>query len=341
MSLFYADGTSDWGSLDEKDIPWVSGKTGSDGITAFVDVYNKPFNFKVVKADSTDPDKMLEFAHFALFKQVKTSVGGNVKSKNPVSGFEDMVTENGVVYICGGNSGRVISPGSSGSVYYLKETKAPLGYAELDKDIIFRISALGVPTLISDSYSGRLVEENDSYTYILNVPNEKNSTDKYLTIRKAVEGKFGNRSKDFTFNITVTGESVGEKLVWLKNQEAMTPIASSGGSFTMGHGDVVQFLVPEGAEVLVSEENEDYKTTFKLGKDEAQQGASMSFTFTDDISLLVTNTKDGLVPTGIWSSYGTLIFLGGLCLVGILCMIITGRKRRTETFLERMRERRR
>ena len=338
VSLFYAGGSTEWGTLDTADIPWVSGKPGSDGITAFVDVYNKPLSLKIVKTDSKDPDMMLEFAHFALFKQVKTSVGGYVKSKNPMSGFGDMVTENGVVYICGGNSGRVLSPGSSGSVYYLTETEAPLGYAELDKDIMFRISALGVPSLISDSYSGQLVEEDDGYTYTLSVPNVKNSSDKYLTIRKVVEGKFGNRSKDFTFTITVTGAGVGEELIWLKNKEAMTPIAAAGGSFTMGHGDVVQFLIPEGADVSVSEENEDYKTTFKLGKGEVQQGSWMSFTFVDDISLLVTNTKEGIVPTGVWMSFGKLLLLGGLCLIGIFC--ITSRKRRTEAFLQRMRDRR-
>ena len=64
----------------------------------------------------------------------------------------------------------------------------------------------------------------------------------------------------------------------------------------------------------------------------------ISFTVSDDVTLAVTNTLNAAIPTGVWMSFGTLLLLGGLCLIGIFC--ITSRKRRTETFLERMRERR-
>ena len=300
VSLYYGDGTTTWGDLDAKDIPWVKGKHGSAGITAFVDVYNKPFNFKIVKTNSKNPDMLLDLAHFALYKQINTSIGGPVKNKKPMSGFEDMVTENGIVYVCGGDSGRVIDPGESGSVYYLTETEAPLGYAMLTDDIIFRISALGVPSLISDSYNGQLVEEDESYTYTLSVPNVKTSDDKMLTIRKVVEGVYGNRAKDFNFSITVTGTGVGEELAWYKNGRAQEAISSSSGSFTMGHGDVVIFTLPEGAHVTVTEDSEDYLTTFKLGDSTAVKTNPYSFDFQDDIVLTVTNVKDGLVPTGVW-----------------------------------------
>ena len=103
----------------------------------FVDVYNKTFNFKIEKMDKDDSSVMLDDAHFALYKQANTTISGYVKNKDPMTGFEDMVTENGVVDICGGNSGRVINPGQNGSVYFLTETRAPFNYGQLEDDIIF------------------------------------------------------------------------------------------------------------------------------------------------------------------------------------------------------------
>ena len=170
VSLFYEDGT-EWGTKDDDDIRWANGKPGSDGLSAYVDVYNKQFNFKVEKMDSEDTGVTLDSAHFALYKQTNTSIGGYEKNRDPLTGFEDMVTVNGELYICGGDSGRSINPGSRGSVYFLTETQAPLNYTKLNDDIVFRISPIGVPSLISDSYQGQLVETEDSYIYTLSVPN--------------------------------------------------------------------------------------------------------------------------------------------------------------------------
>ncbi len=171
VALFYEDGTP-WGPQDEQDPHWANKKNGSDGFYGFVDLYNKPFNFKIAKMDSADHEHMLEGAHFALYKEAKTSIIGYVKNKDPLTGFEDMTTnEEGIVYVCGGDSGRTVNPGAEGAVYFLNETVAPRGYQRMEEDIILRISPLGVPSLISDSYNGRLVETEDSYIYTLDVPN--------------------------------------------------------------------------------------------------------------------------------------------------------------------------
>ena len=184
VSLFYEDGT-EWGNKEDDDIRWANGKPGSDGLSAYVDVYNKQFNFKVVKMDSAETGAMLDNAHFALYKQTNTTIGGYEKNRDPLTGFEDMVTVDGELYICGGDSGRSLNPGSRGSVYFLTETQAPLNYTKLNDDIVFRVSPIGVPSMISDSYQGHLVETDDSYIYTLSVPNEKKAPEnKLLTIKK-------------------------------------------------------------------------------------------------------------------------------------------------------------
>ena len=172
LSLLYDDGTTVWGQNDPKDNAWAKSKAGENGIVAFVDIYNKPFNFKIMKMDAKNTNLMLDGAHFALYKQANTSINGYVKNKSPMTGFEDMVTgDDGIVDVCGGTSGRVINPGVNGSVFFLTEISAPEGYAQLDEDIIFRISALGVPSLIDNSYIGHITETDDSYIYTLDVPN--------------------------------------------------------------------------------------------------------------------------------------------------------------------------
>lgn len=146
--MYYHNGTTEWGSLDSYDRKWAECKTDENGIIAEIDVHNNQFNFKIVKVDSEKSKIKLGAAHFALYKQANTTISGYVKNREPMTGFEALATVNGEVNVCGGNSGRVINPSEKGSVYFLTETEAPLNYHKLKEDIVFRISPLGVPTMI-------------------------------------------------------------------------------------------------------------------------------------------------------------------------------------------------
>ena len=86
VSLFYEDGT-EWGTKDSVDLKWANGKLGDNGLSAYVDVYNKQFNFKVVKMDSEETGIVLDNAHFALYKQTNTAIGGYEKNRDPLTGF--------------------------------------------------------------------------------------------------------------------------------------------------------------------------------------------------------------------------------------------------------------
>ena len=329
VSLYHKDGITEWGADDVKLLKWADGKEGKDGITAFVDVYNKPFNFKIVKTDSEDSGIKLGAAHFALYKQANTTISGYVKNRDPMTGFEDLATENGEVDICGGNSGRVINPGEKGSVYFLTETKAPFNYTKLDDDIVFRISAIGVPSLISDSYHGELYEAEDSYIYTLSVPNvKKNAALETLTIEKKVEGAFGNKDKAFGFTIAVDGAENEDGLIWAKNGEEQSPMTKTGGTFTLKHDDSVEIVLPVNVTVTVSEDNEEYKTTFRLDNEAAESVTSKEFTFTGSMKLVVTNTLDGEIATGISSSLPRAISLVFVPMLPIGMILYFKRKRK-------------
>lgn len=333
VSLFYEDGVTPWGDTDIKDKDWAKWKTGAHGITAYVDIYNKPFNLKIAKMDSTDTSIMLGSAHFALYKQSNTTISGYVKNKDPLTGFEDMVTVNGEVDVCGGNSGRVINPGENGAVFFLTETEAPPNYTKLDSDVIFRVSALGVPTLISDSYKGQIVETEDSYIYTLSVPNTKeDSTKLMLSITKFVKGNWGNKNLDFTFTFSIEGDDGTTGYEWTKNGADQVPI-HSGEDFTLGNADSVMLVLPKDARVTITEKEDDnskkYSTTFKLGTAEAVSGKSLTFDFAADSSLVVTNTRSGIIPTGVETHAFTLLGIA-MMLSASMFIFFRGRHKRYE-----------
>lgn len=330
VSLYYEDGT-EWGTASAHDVGWVDSKNGSNGITAFVDVYNKPFNFKIVKTDESDHGLKLSGAHFALYKQRPTSIAGDVKRKEPMEGFEDLTTENGEVVVCGGNSGRSIDPGANGAVYFLTETRSPFNYAKLDEDIVFYISAVGVPSMRGGTDYGRLVETADSYIYTLSVPNVKEDvTTEFLTIEKKVNGSFGDRSKEFSFTVDIENAGDGDGFVWAKNGEQQPAMARSGGSFAMKHNDKVEIALPTGAKVKVSEDSEGYEPVFRLNGGEEVADDKLTFTFTGSAELVVTNTLSGTVRSGIADTLARSAVLVMLPLVPISITLYSKRKKRQE-----------
>lgn len=321
ISLFYDDGEV-WGTEDAKDIKWADTKPGANGITAYVDVYNKPFNFIIAKVDKDDETNFLDGAHFALHKRVYTSISGYVKGKDPIDGFEDMVTENGHVDVCGGNSGRVLKPSKNGSSYFLEETVAPDNYAKLEEDIIFALSPIGVPSIIQGEDQGTLVQTEDSYIFTLNVPNAQEFE---VTITKAIDGSMGDKTKEFDFTFSVDGDDGSAKTYsWTKNGVEQTEKIKSGDSFKMTHNDVVVIKVPEGTTVTVSEDVEDYEPKCRINSESFVAGSSLTETINDNTEMDFKNVLNGIIPTGIFISYGIMVAAGA----AIFLFMLTLRRRR-------------
>ncbi|MBP5579658.1 MAG: hypothetical protein J6X56_09355 [Ruminococcus sp.] len=330
VSMYYENG-AEWGTASARDIGWVDSKEGSDGLTAFVDVYNKPFNFKIVKTDDSDHGIKLSGAHFALYKQRPTTIAGDVKRKEPMEGFEDLTTSNGEVVVCGGSSGRTIDPGASGSVYFLTETKSPFNYAQLEDDIIFYISAIGVPSMRGGVDYGRLVETADSYIYTLSVPNVKEDiVSEFLTIEKKVEGPFGERNKEFSFTVEIENAGSGDGFKWAKNGEEQPAMARTGGSFNMKHNDKVEIALPMGVKIKVSENSAGYEPSFRLDGGEAVHDDNLTFTFNGSAELLVTNTLNGTVPSGVADTIARSAALVMIPMVPIGIALFMRRKKRQQ-----------
>ena len=316
VSLYKKDGSTEWGSTDTEETKWVSSSPGVNGIDAFIDVHNKPFNFKLVKEQNGKPSNKLGGAHFALYKQVFTAINGNVKGKDPMPGFEDMVTMSGEVDICGGNSGRSIDPGADGCVLYLTETQAPLNYNKLSEDIIFRLSPLGIPTIISGSGEGNLVETDDSYVFTLTVPNTKINPDVVaLTVTKKVAGNMGDRTKEFDFTFRTNNTSTTYD--WTLNGVVQTQkLSGNGGQFKLGDGDEAIIMVPKGTVVTVSENPDGYTPSLVFNGETPEDADNKTVTMSDDSRLEFTNTYKTEIPTGVWFGAGGLLIM--------LLIIVTG-----------------
>ena len=334
ISLYYDDKTTAWGTTDPVDLNWANSKAGENGIDGFIDIYNKTFTFKIMKTDSENSDLALNGAHFALFKQVNTIIGGLLKNQSPMLGFEDMYNENpaetntGEIVVAGGDSGRTLNPGTDGSTYFLTEILAPDGYTKLLEDIIFSLSPLGIPTLVRDIYNGSLVEQDDCYVYTLSVPNTKAVTESSLTITKTVEGNMGNKYKDFPFTISVEGADGTEEYSWSKNGVEQGEKLKSGSTFLMRNDDTVIIILPKNSVVTITEQNEDYKTKFKLNGGDEEEVNEKTFSLTNDnVELNVTNIRSAVLPTGIIFNFALLLKWMSVIAFAVVILFLRQNKR--------------
>ena len=297
-----------------------SGSSG-DNLIAYIDIYNKPFNFTALKVDSVSGEA-LSGAHFALYRSVQ-GIDGEVKDLDPIHGYSDLVSDqNGVIP----KIDKTLQPGK----YYLTETSPPRDHDPHERDIIFTVFANGIITIDSEGHSGYLtVEGTDECNYVLRVPNALRLPVE-LTITKTVTGAFGDKTKDFTFTLSVENADPTDVYQWSKNGVLQAEPLCSGAAFTLRHGDIVKIMVPVNTNITISEDNRDYSTRFKLNDLAASPGNTKTFRLTDNAALAVTNNLDAVVPTGIFNAGAgkEIIIVAGAFLFIFLAVLIRRHKTR-------------
>ncbi len=279
---------------------WADHKLGDSGIIAYIDTYNKPYELKVRKYDQDDQSN-LAGGHFALYWLAYSPIGGYKKSKNPLTGYEDIVTDsNGLVSLISLAEGKKLVPGT----YYLTETSPPEGYAGLEGDIIFTISDLGEITIDSAAHTTYLKSpDTEGDPYLIEVPNHA----LYLTITKTVTGLKGSTTKEFDFYLIVEDDDGSKTYSWTKNGVEQTVPLRSYGTFTMKHDDTVVIKLPINAKVTIEEDPAGYIPSFKLGDADATRVSKLTFTLSEDMVLAVTNTRNVILPTGIDGGFVSLM----------------------------------
>lgn len=176
---------------------------------------------------------------------------------------------------------------------------------------------------------------------------------KDITVSKTVTGNQASKDKYFKFTVTVPGLTTTDTFnVDINNADA-SPTANAatvysnmsnpaevtgaqlanGVDFYLQNGQSIEILgLPAGATYTVEETPEDYKPALTVTGDTNNQATttttSTNGTLTDSITAAFTNTRDGIIPTGVLLTVAP--FAIGLLLFGALAVFFIARKKRRE-----------
>ena len=268
--------------------------TGDDKLIAYIDLYNKPFALKAVKLSKKD-NKPLEGAHFALYNNVKSGLGGYIKDYEPMEGYEDLVSdENGIIP-------KIDNTLESGK-YYLSEIRPPNNHEGIGSDVVITISELGEVSVHCDEIEQSVLfaaAEKETYCeYVINIPNTKLESSSVLTVAKTVRGTFGNKNREFTFTLIVSDAQASDEYEWTKNGAVQQTKLHSGDTFTLKHGDIAELILPTDSEVTLTEENENYTAFCTIGDLPGKNTNKAEFVLGEDTRVDFVNTLDPVIPTG-------------------------------------------
>ena len=152
---------------------------------------------------------------------------------------------------------------------------------------------------------------------------------------KTISGNQGDKNKRFNFTLNITDANPGTYPV-VTNDVTGNPtsitVGANGtatGEYSLTNGSTVQVIgLNAGAVCTVTEDAEDYTATHRHDSGNAVSGnSSGAVTLNSDHSVAFTNTRNGIIPTGIIMTIAP--FAIGICVFGaIIIFIICRRKRR-------------
>ena len=177
--------------------------------------------------------------------------------------------------------------------------------------------------------------------YVSN-PDEKSSgyintlTQYDFDFSKTISGNQGDKNKRFNFTLKITGANPGVYPVKTNDVTGNPTSITVGingtatGEYSLTNGSTVKVVgLNAGAVCTVTENPDDYTATHKLDTGEENSGAdSGNVTLNSDHSVAFTNTRNGIIPTGIIMTIAP--FAIGICVFGaVFIFIIVRRKRRS------------
>ena len=173
-------------------------------------------------------------------------------------------------------------------------------------------------------------------------PDEKSSgyintlTQYDFDFSKTISGNQGDKNKRFNFTLEITGANPGTYPITANNvtdNPTSITVGANGtatGEYSLTNGSTVKvFGLNAGAVCTVTENPDDYTATRSLDGGAAVSGAtSGNVTLNSDHSVAFTNTRNGIIPTGIIMTIAP--FAIGICVFGaVFIFIIVRRKRRS------------
>ena len=152
---------------------------------------------------------------------------------------------------------------------------------------------------------------------------------------KTISGNQGDKNKRFNFTLNITGANPGTYPIIahdVTDNPTSITVGANGtatGEYSLTNGSTVQVVgLNKGAVCTVTENPDDYTATHILDSGNAVSGnSSGAVTLDSDHSVAFTNTRNGIIPTGIIMTIAP--FAIGICVFGaVFIFIICKRKRR-------------
>ena len=152
---------------------------------------------------------------------------------------------------------------------------------------------------------------------------------------KTISGNQGDKNKRFNFTLNITGANPGTYPINANDVEGNPTSITVGangtaiGEYSLTDGSTVKVIgLNKGAVCTVTEDPDDYTATHRLDDNSVDSGASSgAVTLDSDHSVAFTNTRNGIIPTGIIMTIAP--FAIGICVFGaVFIFIICKRKRR-------------
>ena len=198
-------------------------------------------------------------------------------------------------------------------------------------------AAIPTATLSANQNSGTTVEFTNTY----NIPKLE-----AMTIQKKVTGEFGERSKMFTFSVTLDNAANPALLSGVTH-----PNVANLTSFTMKHGEHVELKnIPVGTTITITETDADEYKTSATGHGKPISSGDRTFTYEvvekdgkavlvsvgeeskpfDGSAITVTNSFDGNPDTGVLLDTLPYLILLAVAVAGGVLVVVRKRKHRDE-----------
>jgi surface protein len=181
----------------------------------------------------------------------------------------------------------------------------------------------------NDSVSGTQVNEGENAEAFTPAVDSTNTTktmyaiwliaNQDLTVTNTVAGSMGDKTKEFSFTLALTGTDLPSTLAYTKNGTAGTAMLTNDEcNFTLVHNDQITFNVPYNTGYTITETNGDYTLT------KTNDTGTIA---TSPITASFTNTLNKTIETGV-NNHNQLIFMLILMSLGAIMITVEERKRR-------------
>lgn len=180
--------------------------------------------------------------------------------------------------------------------------------------------------ILTDTAADRNLADTTVADKSTGVKNSMTSFD--LTFSKSITGNQADKTASFPFVLSISNAVDGTYTV----SDGSTITVSDGvatANFSLSNGDTITvYGLNPGASCTVSETAGDYTPTVSVDSAAATQTNSATVTMNDDHSLAFTNTRDGVIPTGVILTVAP--FAIGLLVAGAVIIFLMGKKRKKE-----------